>query len=204
MDEPRDRGRRTFVALSGATLAAAAIGTSLEAQQAVAGQARPASAPAGFTAAEWRTLDAVVARIIPSESGSPGAREIGVMDFISRQLPHHMKELAAPLRAWLAELDRATVEHHPAIKAFIALPAADQDSLLREFEHSDPATGTSDAERQRLGLRSGIFGALVQVTISGALSDPRYGGNRRGLGFRLIGFTSRHSWSPPYGEIDRG
>src|SRR5262245_3180967 len=38
-----------------------------------------------FASREWRTIDALVSRILPSDDG-PGAREAGVVGFIDRQL----------------------------------------------------------------------------------------------------------------------
>jgi hypothetical protein len=32
---------------------------------------------------------------------------------------------------------------------------------------------------------------------------PEYGGNREGLGWKLIGFEDRHIFEPPFGYYDR-
>ena len=40
--------------------------------------------PVALSAAEWRTVEAITARIVPSDDGTPGAREAGSVNFIDR------------------------------------------------------------------------------------------------------------------------
>lgn len=201
--------RRGFVAASAASLALLGSAESVLAQQA-GRHALPATAPRRpaplrtLTAAEARELDAITSRLLPSEPGSPGARELGVLTFADRQLGGRASDLLAPLRTGLAELRRVVAERHPGTSSFAALGAAAQDAMLTDFEKSDPSKAATDAERERLGARAALFGTALQLTIGGAFSDPKYGGNRGKQGWRLLGFTDRHSWVPPFGAADRG
>jgi hypothetical protein len=44
---------------------------------------------------------------------------------------------------------------------------------------------------------------MRQFTVIAMFSDPKYGGNRNGLGWQLIGFQDQHVFSPPFGYYDR-
>ena len=41
------------------------------------------------------------------------------------------------------------------------------------------------------------------MTLIGLFALPQYGGNRNGIGWRLIGFDDQHAFSPPFGYYDR-
>ena len=38
----------------------------------------------------------------------------------------------------------------------------------------------------------------------GLFSSPSYGGNRGGIGWKLLGFEDQHIFEPPFGYYDRG
>lgn len=79
--------------------------------------------PVFFTPAEYACLEAVTARIIPSD-GTPGAKEAGVAAFIDE---------AVQASTRLQELYRKGLE--PLIAArFTTLTPARQDSLLRKLD----------------------------------------------------------------------
>lgn len=196
--------RRGFVAAGGASLAALAAADAAGAQAAV-NRARPrraARAPL-LTPEEMRALDAVTARILPSEPGSPGAREIGVMAYAERRLAGRQKGQLAALRAGLAELHRVVAERHNAAPSFAVLNARQQDAILRDFEAADPAKVKGAAMKTRVGHRAALWGIAYDFVLGGAFGHPRHGGNRNRAGWRLLGFADSHSWAPPFGEIDR-
>jgi hypothetical protein len=78
--------------------------------------------PVFFTAAEYACVDAIAARIIPSED-SPGAKEAGVAGYIDETVQHTPK-LHELYRQGLAPLIAA---------GFTKLPASDQDWQMAEL-----------------------------------------------------------------------
>jgi gluconate 2-dehydrogenase gamma chain len=153
-------------------------------------QARPAAttaAPAAairrepienLTAAEADLLEAVCARIIPSDANGPGAREARAAHFIDRALGGALKELREAYRAGFAALDRYSRSSRGA--AFTELSTRDQDSVLIDVE-TGAATGFPTS--------SGAFFNMVRThTLQGTFGDPYYGGNANFVGWDLIGF----------------
>ena len=41
------------------------------------------------------------------------------------------------------------------------------------------------------------------AVVVGMLADPKYGGNRDKVGWRLLGFEDRFHWTVPFGDYDR-
>lgn len=127
-------------------------------------------------------LEAAVARIVPADDNGPGAREAGVADYISRVLERDDPSLAPVYRDGLAELEtraRATFG-----RSFPALEPGEQDAVLAALE--------GDAGRRA----DSFFELLLQHVREGMFGDPAYGGNRRGLGWQLIGYPGpRPEWS---------
>ena len=137
-----------------------------------------------FTAGEARTVDAIVAQIIPTDK-TPGAREMGVARFIDHGLAGFLAPLAGAFRAGLADFETQYRSRNPHSEEFASLPAARQIEWLQQVDHTP------------------FFESLQQLTVLGALSMPQYGGNRDGLGWQLIGFADSHAFTPPFGYYDR-
>ena len=137
-----------------------------------------------FSASEVRTVDAIVAQIIPTDE-TPGAREMGVARFIDHGLAGFLAPLATPFRAGLADFEAQYRSRNPHDPEFATLPPARQIEWLQHVDHTP------------------FFESLRQLTVLGALSMPQYGGNRDGLGWQLIGFADRHAFTPPFGYYDR-
>lgn len=174
-----------------------------------------ASGPAFFTAPERAAIEALVARLIPSDETGPGAIETGVPDFIDRQLggawgagerlyrsgpwqsgtPQQGYQLpltpAQLLRNGLRGLNDDVRRRHS--KVFVALSAQEQDAVLRDIEQSDRDLG---------GVPANVFfDALLAMTIEGYFSDPVYGGNRDMAAWRMIGFPG--AYANYYELVDR-
>ncbi|HEV2878949.1 MAG TPA: gluconate 2-dehydrogenase subunit 3 family protein [Candidatus Eremiobacteraceae bacterium] len=137
-----------------------------------------------FNASESRTVEAIVAQIIPTDE-TPGAREMGVARFIDHALAGFLAPLAGPFRAGLADFDTQYRSRNPAAEEFASLAPVRQVEWLRQVE------------------RTPFFASLQQLTVLGALTMPQYGGNRDGLGWQLIGFADEHAFAPPFGYYDR-
>jgi gluconate 2-dehydrogenase gamma chain len=137
-----------------------------------------------FSATEARTVDAIVAQIIPTDE-TPGAREMGVARFIDRGLAGFLAPLAGAFRAGLADFETQYRSRNPHSEEFASLSAARQIEWLQQVDHTP------------------FFETLQQLTVLGALAMPQYGGNRDGLGWQLIGFADSHAFAPPFGYYDR-
>lgn len=121
-----------------------------------------------LTAAEADILEAVCARLIPTDDNGPGAREARAAHYIDRALAGFLAPSRQAYAAGLAAVDRAAMDMHG--KPFATLSTADQDAVL----HSVEATP---------------FFALVRAhTIQGTFCDPFYGGNANFVGWDLIGY----------------
>ena len=138
-----------------------------------------------FSASEYRTVDAIVAQIIPTDE-TPGAREMGVARFIDHALAGFLAPLAGAFRAGLADFETQHRSRNPTDEEFASLAPVRQVEWLRQVEHTP------------------FFESLQQLTVLGALTMPQYGGNRDGLGWQLIGFADQHAFAPPFGHYDRG
>ena len=128
---------------------------------------------------EANALDALVARIVPGDATDPGAREAGVVTYIDRALAGPYAEWALAYREGLRLLNAHAVAKHGA--KFHQLSEPDQDSILAALEANEVPEfgGTGSAE---------FFAMVWAHTIEGLLCDPAYGGNRDGIGWKLIGF----------------
>jgi len=146
--------------------------------QAPAPAAPPREAYETLTAAESDVLEAVTARLIPSDENGPGAKEARAAHYIDRALAGPLSGFRANYSAGLAAVDAYARAKKGA--PFAQLTAADQDAVLTDVQ-AGTATGFSAA--------SSIFFALVRNhTIEGTFSDPYYGGNANFAGWDLIGY----------------
>src|SRR6267143_6210447 len=127
-DRPRDVSRRDLFKTAGAGAAAAVAGAPLAPSTAVA-QAHLAAAPRlealeTLTAAEADTLEAICARLIPSDENGPGAAEARAAHYIDRALVGPLRSSRAAYAAGLAALDAYAQTSKGA--PFAKLPAQDQ------------------------------------------------------------------------------
>ena len=131
-----------------------------------------------LTAAEADALEAICARIIPSDANGPGAREARAAHYIGRALGGALKESREAYRAGFEAFDRYCKSSRGA--AFVELSTRDQDSVLMDVE-SGSATGFT-------GSSAAFFNMVRTHTLQGTFGDPHYGGNANFIGWDLIGF----------------
>jgi gluconate 2-dehydrogenase gamma chain len=181
--------RREFVGMLGG----AAVATWLSAgwsELHAASRAAAASAPQEpwlvLTAQQVTELDAITAQLIPTDD-QPGAREAHVVRFMDRSLATFAKAQRPALEQALARLSEFVARRRPGTTSFAALSAADQVEVLTSLEKEVP-----DA-----------FGSLHGPAVVGMFANPEYGGNFAKVGWKLIGFQDRFSWTPPFGYYDR-
>jgi gluconate 2-dehydrogenase gamma chain len=131
-----------------------------------------------LTAAESDLLEAICARLIPTDANGPGAREARAAHYIDRALAGALADSRDAYAAGLAALDRYSRSSRGA--PFLDLSDRDQDAVLLDVENGE-ATGFTGS--------SGAFFAMVRThTLQGTFGDPYYGGNANFTGWDLIGY----------------
>jgi gluconate 2-dehydrogenase gamma chain len=183
----REQTRRGFISTSAGALGGSWLALHLPAIEAAAAYARLAAARtdsfAVFTPDQARTFSAFAARIFPSDD-LPGATEAGVVYFADRALETFAAPMLPPIQAGLAELEARVKKQKRRVANFAELAPARQDAIMRAVE------------------RAPWFGLGRLLVVYGMFSDPSYGGNKDGAGWRLIGFEDRGSHQPPFGYYD--
>lgn len=128
-------------------------------------------------------LAAVAERIFP-RTDTPGAVEVGAVDYIEKALADAYADFVPAYRSGLDELDGHCRKVYD--NAFASLPAETQDTVLRALEAGDVPTA---------GGRE-FFELVRQHTLEGILGDPQYGGNRGMAGWRMVGFPGQQHGYP--------
>jgi gluconate 2-dehydrogenase gamma chain len=131
-----------------------------------------------LSAGEARTLEAIVARLIPSDENGPGAKEAGAAHYIDRALTGALESSREAYVAGLAALDRYSRSSRGA--PFADLSTRDQDSVLIDVE-TGGATGFTPSAPT-------FFNMVRTHTIQGTFCDPYYGGNQNFVGWDLLGY----------------
>jgi gluconate 2-dehydrogenase gamma chain len=183
----RDVSRRSVFKQVGAAGAAALAGAPFAPSAAVAQEhaaqrnsvaAAPLEALETLTAAEADTLEAIVARLIPSDENGPGAAEARAAHYIDRALTGPLRTSRDAYAAGLAAID-AYAQTKKGV-AFAQLSAPEQDAILTDMEKNLATGFAPDAAT--------FFNLVRAHTIQGTFCDPYYGGNANFVGWDLIGF----------------
>jgi gluconate 2-dehydrogenase gamma chain len=130
-----------------------------------------------LTAAEARTLDAIVARLIPSDANGPGAAEAHAVRYIDRALGGFLAPARDAYRLGLAGIEDYARRSKGA--AFTELTPQNQDAVLSEMERNAAAG---------FPLAAVFFNLVLAHTIQGTFCDPFYGGNANFVGWDLLGY----------------
>lgn len=146
-----------------------------------------------LSAAEADTLEAIVARLIPSDANGPGAAEAGAAHYIDRALGGALASLRTAYAAGLAAVESFARASKGA--SFVKLSPADQDALLTEMERNAAPGFTPNS--------AAFFDLLRNHTIQGMFCDPYYGGNANFAGWDLLGYPGvRTVVSPDQQRMD--
>jgi gluconate 2-dehydrogenase gamma chain len=121
-----------------------------------------------FTPAEARTLEAVCAQLIPADR-DPGAKEAGVVNYIDIQLTRVFRKHRAAYRRGLAAIDAESRAR--AGKLFADLQPPEQTEALNAVEEKSQA----------------FFDLMLTHTRQGFYGDPRHGGNRNMVSWKMLG-----------------
>jgi Gluconate 2-dehydrogenase subunit 3 len=197
--------RRNFLTRGGAAVSAVWLSAHWPAIIAAAEHAHQAaktSAPPKFqffTPKEAAEIDAITARIIPSDE-TPGAREAGVVYFIDRALTTFAVDDQKTYREGLPALQVRVRELFPTVEKFSSATPDQQDQILHSL---DEQTGPTRRHSRSAGASSSFFQAVRIHTVVGFLVDPDSGGNRDGVGWKVIGRDREHIFQPPFGYYDK-
>jgi gluconate 2-dehydrogenase gamma chain len=202
--------RRNFLRQAvGAVPAVAMLGSGAgiaASETALAQNTAPASdtyTPTYFNTDEWAFINAAVDHLIPSNEDGPGGVELGVPQFIDKQMetsyghggfwymsgpfvPDSDFTLGYQLRYTPRELYRASIADINALcqkahgKNFSDLDGATQDAVLGQLEKGSVTLPNVKAIE--------FFIQLLANTKEGYFADPIYGGNRNMGGWTMIGF----------------
>ena len=131
-----------------------------------------------LTAAEGATLEAIVARLIPTDANGPGATEARAARYIDRALGGFLASFRDTYRVGLAAIEGYGSKFKGA--PFTQLSPENQDAVLRDFEM---AAASGFAPNGVL-----FFNVVLSHTMQGTFCDPFYGGNANFVGWDLIGY----------------
>jgi hypothetical protein len=180
--------RRSFLAASGQALGAGWLALnwpriSAAAMHAHDSVAAPEPRIRILSAAQAADLDAIASQIIPTDD-TPGAHEAGAVYFIDAALGGfyavHREELLSGHAGFAAAF----------AKQFPGKPFSQSDGV-RQIDFLQGVESTP------------FFQGVRFLTVLGFLAHPKYGGNRDGVGWKVIGFEDTHAFSPPFGYYDR-
>jgi gluconate 2-dehydrogenase gamma chain len=132
-----------------------------------------------FTIEEAGILTALCERIIPTDQ-EPGAAWAGVVNFIDRHLTGHYKRFQETYRQGLACVEQTSQALFG--KRFLELGGEQQTEILRVLE--------SDQAPREIWMQvpaKQFFDLVVAHTMQGYYGDPRHGGNRDAVSWKVIG-----------------
>lgn len=132
-----------------------------------------------FAVDEARALAALSDQIIPPDR-DPGASWGGVVNFIDRQLCGPYKSLQSIYRNGLAGVDQTSQALYG--KLFADLASEQQIRVMQQLE-----SGKAPGAIWKKSSSAEFFGYVVDHTMQGFYGDPRHGGNRDGVSWKMLG-----------------
>jgi gluconate 2-dehydrogenase gamma chain len=132
-----------------------------------------------LTLDEARTLAAISDQIIPPDQ-DPGAAWAGVVNYIDRQLCGQFQSLQPMYRRGIAGIDQSSRLLYG--NAFAHLVAPRQIDVLHHLE-----SGQAPGAIWKQTSSSEFFGLVIDHTMQGYYGDPRHGGNREGVSWKMLG-----------------
>ena len=178
-------GRREFLATAASALGGSWLLAALPALASLSACARDAAvrgdALTTLTEREGATMAAFAANILPTDD-VPGATEAGAVHFVDLALAGPFAGMLPVIRPGLADLDSRAAS--AGASTFAELAPDRQIEMMKEVEATP------------------FFFMGRMLTIMGVLSDPKYGGNKDGVGLEIVRREAMGPWQPPFGYYD--
>ena len=132
----------------------------------------PAGAESETDSDTWKTLDAVQQHLFPSEPDAPGAREINALDYLhfvvaDPKVDAQERQFILQGVDWLNGIARDTQG-----QAFPELKHAQREAVLLKVAASDAGENW--------------ISTLIYYLLEALLTDPAYGGNPDGIGWKWL------------------
>lgn len=118
-------------------------------------------------------------QIVPPDQ-DPGASWAGVVNYIDRQLCGPFENLQTLYRRGLGGVDESSRLLHG--KLFADLNSTQQIDVLHRLEG-----GQAPGSIWQQSSSSEFFSYVVDHTLQGYYGDPRHGGNREGVSWKMLG-----------------
>ncbi len=120
----------------------------------------------------WRLIEAVQDRLFPSEAQAPGAREINALSYLKwvagdSHIAAEERRFILQGTEWLESLTRETHD-----RGFTSLNDTQQEAMLERIARSEAGENW--------------LSTLLLYIVEALLSDPIYGGNPDGVGWRWL------------------
>lgn len=128
---------------------------------------------------EARTLEAICERIIPTDQ-DPGAAWAGVVTFIDRQLVGPYRKFRKAYQRGIAGTNTAGMMMFG--KPFVSLSARQQDAVLQSMDE-----GRAPGDGGKQPSAKSFFEMVANHTMQGYYGDPRHGGNRDRVSWKMLG-----------------
>jgi len=143
-----------------------------------------------FTIEEGQTVAAICERIIPADQ-DPGATEAGVVNFIDLQLMGPYKRHRASYRQGIRGVEQTSLKRFG--HRFSELGPEGQDEVLKELERAaaektrKDLSAAAEKTRKKGPSSEDFFSLILSHTMQGFYGDPRHGGNRGRVSWKMLG-----------------
>jgi gluconate 2-dehydrogenase gamma chain len=131
-----------------------------------------------FTVDEARTLAGMVDQIVPPDQDA-GAAWADVVNYIDRQLCGPYQNLQNSYRQGLAGVDQSSRDRYS--KLFADLDGNDQVAMLHLL-----SKGHAPGSIWKHTSSADFFNTVLDHTMQGYYGDPRHGGNREGVSWKMV------------------
>ena len=165
--------RRFLFSLSAGIAASSTLFSSPQTIQAAVTQRPPTIA--GLTLAQWHSIALIQEHLLPSEAHSPGAKEINALTYFQSVLSDP-RDNPADNKFLLQGLNVIEAQAKKKWRAdFSDLDPQQREQCLRDYEKTHAG--------------GNWLNMLLDYLMEALLTDPVYGGNPRGIGWRWLQHT---------------
>lgn len=155
-------------------------GVAASAAGSVACSRTPTSPWLSFSVEEARIVEAICDQIIPDDEEFPGAVWAGALNYIDRQLAGPLRKHRPAYREGLEWLEKTSILRFGA--GFSTLTDEAKVQLMSDVER-----GEGGNPEWPSALQMSFFRMVIDHTMQSYYGDPRHGGNKDQVGYRLLG-----------------